>query len=420
MEKEIKDNSNTEAAVNTEALAQAAKPQGIEYEALGIPTEAPAQEKKRKKDSKDSGSFRIPNKALDILIDCKATAWQIGAYLTLARYTESTGKFTTASNKAICKNTGASSGSAKRPGKARELVQWLTEKKLIYTPEAWHNKTKEKIPEIPHKLYPITFVLDDFKSKDTEWVWFPNTLVDGHGKFTQPLKRLKQCGDIVARTLLLMYSMDDMEQYGGVSPVKAVYKSYEMQHHATTHDFAFWEADAQASLAWEFFYIPALGLKVFSENKKKQEEEIKPFWDALRTLESRGFIYEVVTVMDGEANSQDARPIYELKIRARHGETNPAEQGFADRINKIFENIGITGIADAAGRFNGKYPVLSRAGIKPYVTGIYRLRFRVSNPKNYSVGDSWKRIGKDQRDMLEEIEQLEKMLGMTAQKAENV
>ena len=42
--------------------------------------------------------------------------------------------------------------------------------------------------------------------------------------------------------------------------------------------------------------------------------------------------------------------------------------------------------------------VLCLAGIKPQVIGIYRLRFRITNPKNYPVKASWIRMQNDRND----------------------
>jgi hypothetical protein len=51
------------------------------------------QSESETKAKKGSGSFRIPRKAVDILIQNRATGWQIGIFLTIARYTDASGKF---------------------------------------------------------------------------------------------------------------------------------------------------------------------------------------------------------------------------------------------------------------------------------------------------------------------------------------
>jgi hypothetical protein len=59
------------------------------------------------KPSRGPGSFCIPRAALDALIDAKATVYEICAYLVLARFTEGTGRYSTASISAINRYTGA-------------------------------------------------------------------------------------------------------------------------------------------------------------------------------------------------------------------------------------------------------------------------------------------------------------------------
>jgi len=66
-------------------------------------------------------------------------------------------------------------------------------------------------------------------------------------------------------------------------------------------------------------------------------------------------------------------------------------EGIIQYVNTIFEKRGRS-LADNAGRFNGNYPVLSLVGRKQQVRGIYRLRFRITNPKNYTVKEAWTRI----------------------------
>ncbi len=163
----------------------------------------------REKDRKGQGSLRIPEEALDFLIKNRATAFQIGAYLTLARFTDESGKFSTAGYEAIYRYTAACPGDSQKPGKGRQLVEELLKmgnqtsplpsatqespakrkgpknanpapppplpSKLVYTPDDWHRQTGEAIPETPNKLFPVNWILNDFGGE--KWVWFPNELV---------------------------------------------------------------------------------------------------------------------------------------------------------------------------------------------------------------------------------------------------
>ncbi|MDD2541159.1 MAG: hypothetical protein PHH28_08955 [Desulfuromonadaceae bacterium] len=396
------------------------------------------EEQKQQTEKKKKGCFRIAKEAFDVLITNKATAWELGAYLVLARHTDESGKFSTAGHKKIYEAIGASPGTEKNPGIGRRLVKKLMEMgqspdpngngtmlkrplgKLIYQADEWSIITDEEIPDTKHELYPVNFVLNDFSSE--EWVWFPNELVDGYKRFKSPLKKLKQSGDVATRLLFLSYRVNNMEDFGGIPPLSNFYNKYVTSEHLTTaYGFAFYKVtDKKQFSAFNLISLPALGITSFSENPEEKVAQLKPFWDALSSLESQGFMYEMVTVMDNSPDSADARPVYELHNKSYS--TNIGEEGLSRRIDRILAKIVGTGrefrVADDLGRYYGNYPVISRVGILPHVVGIYRLRFRISNPKNYPVKAAWQRIRNDQNEMEYELEQLEVLLASTFQFAD--
>lgn len=370
------------------------------------------------KKTKGHGSFCISKKAITVLLSRKATALHIGAYLTLARYTDETHRYSTGSLKAIYTATGASNikGST-----AERIVNELcamqsgdklpkgVQPALIYKPDEWQKITKISLPEIPHKLHTIQHVLNDFGGG--EYVWFPNSLVDGIGKFKQPLKRLKQCGDVAARLMLLMYERDNMMEFGGVPPYDNVYHGYSTEHVTTSHGCSFWSAIQSTRSVFGSLSVPSLGIAKIPMDGVENDKVIRVFFDALTSLESMGFINEVVTVMDGSANDQDARPLYILQSKERHGyaDTSLDLAGPVDYISSKMEN---NSCADSQGRFNGKYSVIVPAGIKPYTVGIYRLRFRISNTNNLGVRSAWVRMRSDYNDMADTLVMLAERAGI--------
>jgi hypothetical protein len=76
-------------------------------------------------------------------------------------------------------------------------------------------------------------------------------------------------------------------------------------------------------------------------------------------------------------------------------------------------------MADKAGRFFDKFPVLSYLGTTPYVAGIYRPRFQIMNPKNYTIISSWKRRVGDRETMLELLNHLERRLRIPSELPDN-
>jgi hypothetical protein len=378
------------------------------------------QSESETKAKKGSGSFRIPRKAVDILLQNRATAWQIGIFLTIARFTDASGKFSSAGYKAIHQATGASPGTESRPGRGRQIAADLlkigryehearrAKKKsslegILYTAEEWQEKTGEAVPEIEHELHKVRWVLNSFETDD--WVWFPNSLTDGYGRFRQPLKRLKQCGDLAARLLLFLYAADNMEKFGGMPPYNNIYRQYKTYHVKSANGYAFWETEEDCSYVYDRLSLPVLCLSKFSDDSDAKKKQIKPFWDALSSLENSGFMYECVTVMDGASLNEDSRPMYDLVTRPKHGHPLKGEEGLLHKINQIVIDFEYRSESESR-RFYSKYPVISIVGVQPLVIGIYRLRFRVANPKNYPVRAAWRRIHEERNYWNEELQQL--------------
>jgi len=365
---------------------------------------------------KGTGSFSIPVEAVSILLEQKATAWQIGAYLALARFSDAENKHSTASLKAIYAATGAANnknGTADRI--MSQLLIMQSEKteiyrlpSLLYRPDQWLENSEEEIPVIPHALHKVQFVLNDFDCD--ERVWFPNTLVDGVGKFTQPLKTLKQLGDIAARLLLLMYANNNMVEFGGLPPFGNVYQSYKRSYQNTTCDFAFWTAESSNKMLFRQYWEQILGLTNLSTDENDKSDELKPLWNALDSLLNRGFIEEIITVMDRHPDDQDSRPIYILSTRSKHGKADTTFDALAKNDYLMEKATGISS-SDSMGRFSNSFPVIVRTGIEPHIAGIYRLRFRINNQRNIGVTQSWQRTGSEANKHALDMEFLEQQLG---------
>ena len=178
---------------------------------------------------KGKGSFWISKQAIEILLDAKATALEIAAYLVMAKHTDEGGMFTTSGIKAIHKATGVSHPVIQR---AVDKISQMTlgkgkEPHLIYKADDWQKLTKTELPSAPFERAEVRYVVNDYKAKPEDKVWISNELVTGYGKFTQPLKKLKMCGDVAARLLLISYRESNLEQYGGVNP-RVFHHAYEM------------------------------------------------------------------------------------------------------------------------------------------------------------------------------------------------
>jgi len=208
---------------------------------------------------------------------------------------------------------------------------------------------------------------------------------------------------VAARLLLIMYRENKMEQFGGVPPSVAHYRYINEKQPAVLKGFQLWHATKGDVVAYHNFFLRALQLEQVSNEEGAKKTQVQPFWDAIEALQAAGFVYEVVTVMDAEPNSSDANVIYELKARNWRGYSPKGEQGLAGGMARLADYLGYPA---AAGRFHGNYAVILERGVTPHIAGIFRLRFRVANPKNYTVRTAFQRIGAGQAEWRNILEAL--------------
>lgn len=346
------------------------------------------------------GSFCIPPDAVAALLANKASAVDIAAYLVLARFTGHDGRFSTAGVKAIKKAVGL--GDAMAEAAIERLLKNYRSGRsacpILYRPDEWALAKQEAVPAAATVKSQVRWVLNDFAAKPTDGVWFGNALVDGIGRFARPLLRLKRCGDVAARLLLKLHQANDMTEYGGIPPHGNVFKKYNMTQAGAFAEYKVWHGQDGNLEAYNFLSNLCQGHDSSQRGKPKPEEIMEHFWTALNALESCGFIYESVTVLDGDPGKPDSLPICSLKTKSRHGDPPKGEEGLGGETARLAGLLGYP-VTDKAGRFYGKYAAIVPAYItQPHIAGIYRLRFRVANPRNYGVTEAWARFHSRQRE----------------------
>lgn len=378
---------------------------------------------------KGPGSFCVPRAAVEALLDAKATAYEICAYLVLAKYTDESGRYSPASISAMNKATGANKlkggpvdraierlkqiraktvkqVSNGRSGKAHQWIEQATDLgPILFERTAWQQQTGEILPDGPTERGLVRYVLPDFGEKKESRVWFGNNLVGG---FTQPLKALKNAGDEAARLLLAMYAANDMELWGGVRPVglgRGPWTRYE----PVAPDVPL-RGGARLIRAKDQGWVASIDQRISGGDDEA-------YWDALRALKSAGLIYEVVTVLNRNAKKEkfagtgveysaipgDAEPYYELDARPEHGYKPEGEEGIGGATAKTAGDLGHP-VAVEGGHFDGTYAAIVPTGYPAMIAGVYRLRFRVANPKNAGVKGAWERIHRNNRDAFELVQ----------------
>ncbi|THJ45653.1 hypothetical protein E9536_40795 [Burkholderia sp. LS-044] len=387
-------------------------------------------------------SFCISKAALETLIEYKASAYEICAYLTLAKYTDASGRLSPASVKAVNTATGGNKATIER---AIERLQTMHVRRqgmqigkkaapvvdygpIVWTREAWCNKTGEILVDGPTERGKIRYVLPDFDEPVEDRIWFGSNLVSGINGFL-PLRELKNAGDVAARLLLLLYQVNDMGAWGGIEPFRGPYNRYE-----PVAEDAFLRGNARlirakrggtvASGGSGSIFALAWGEKVNGDWWGKHKEAGGPCWRALEALESSGLIYEVVMVLNRDAKKQHfasgeeysaipegAEPYYELDCRSQHGYKPVGEEGIGGATARTAGDCG-SPVATEGGRLDGTYAAIVPRGYGAMVAGIFRVRFRVSNPKNVGVKDAWARIAENNRTAFEFMQRVRQSSGL--------
>lgn len=240
-----------------------------------------------------------------------------------------------------------------------------------------------------------TYALSSFASGSDENAWFSNELVDGYGAFKTPLKTLIKYGDTAFRLLLMMYRHNDMEKFGGVNPYY-VYEKFSLEDiDSAPNGFDLHHAAFLHQIVNTPFARACLRLSEWPKDEGEKEKAIAPFWQALKGLQSSGLIYPVVTVFNDDPSKEknsSASLLYILHTKTQSGFVPKGEEGLSSDTARISGDIYKRPVCDSQGRFYGRYAVVVPAGMPVNVTGIFRLRFRVSNAANAGVKDTWRMI----------------------------
>ena len=310
---------------------------------------------------KPGNAFFVTRKTLEAILNAKLKAPEIAIFLTLARFTNKTGAESTAGFQAIQKNAGIGKSAAEKYLQHMHLVKVA------------NNRGKQEPLAASALDLPL---LDKNKRTQTRWtlggmawddkVWFPNTLVDGYGRFQNPLRRLCRCGDAAARLLLLFYMHADFATYTGINPKTAACQKYEARLDTTYKGHNFFIVTASGPRAFPEIASIALGGTLSSN--------IVPavFWSYLELLKSNGFIYEAIAICD------DSCPLYFIHVKNPHGNAPPTgEEHIGGRIATVFSRLGKP-LTETGGRFSGRFGAIVPDGLPIQAWGIYRLRLRTS------------------------------------------
>lgn len=404
------------------------------------------------------GSFAIPRAAVGALLREGATALEICAYLVLARFSDRSGRYSTASVNAISRYTGSNKTVGGSIARAIDRLQRIrgfgseqvTEVKdqstrsvhkvvprapIVVSREAWPKPDDVRAADGPTERSSVRFVLPDFDEEPSERVWLSNAIVDGIGRFDRPLRALKNAGDEAARLLLVLYLNNDMYVWGGVDPTlegspyvsfEKVFKDEIVKGGARL---------IRARRRGVVFGVELQGKvsrapRAQSALSHSFENAQSPGIRALEALLGLGMVYEVVMVLNRDAVPlrpklakrvysgipMDAEPLYELDTLTRSLGFKPrGEEGIGVATAKTAKDLGFP-VTLPDGRFDGTYAAFVQQGVPAMLAGIVRLRFRVNNVKNAGVRGAWLQIYQGNTEALDFLQKVRRANRLTLPK----
>lgn len=136
-------------------------------------------------------------------------------------------------------------------------------------------------------------MLPTFDEPLKDRVWFGSGLVRGDTDIKTPLRDLKRCGDVAARLLLALYVGQDTDHWYGIPPDRFPWLDYKMEDETASAARVIYATRGSINgLCWP------LVDRINRGHTKLEGSRAEACWEALGTLESHGFLYPAVVLLD--------------------------------------------------------------------------------------------------------------------------
>ena len=149
-----------------------------------------------------------------------------------------------------------------------------------------------------------------FRLPEPDYLFLPNSLVDGFREGDVPLARLRQIGDRRAiATLLRVYQHANLPEDGGIRPaeIRETFRRFET---ARWGQFTVWAFVSESyAAAWDPFVTPF----VDGYTGEARERLLEEFWTAWKALIAAGLVEHVAYIMEG--SSPGAQAIHPFPLR---------------------------------------------------------------------------------------------------------
>lgn len=376
-----------------------------------------------KSSANDGSSFAVPHAAIKALLDARADAVTIGAYLKLAAHTEGTGQFSSASVTAIQNAVGGGKDRFNRkraadaianlctiraPIQAAETTPAVTPtptipvlkgkrkqrsipttdstpalptQPLVYTREAWLEERGGELPDGPIERGRIRHVLPTFGEPLDKRVWFGSGLVFGDGEdgiFANPLQQLKNCGNVAARLLLALYAGQDLDRWYGIPPHGFSWNSYKLQE-TIYGQYRVLRGESNS----------IVGDHDLFDRVDSGRMNNDACFTAIKALLSAGFVYEMVALLNRNpipAKFSNGNPYGNIPNDAEILCDLGSPSQFEPVQPEIEQGLGVDYLDTVKALHWEEHPydylAIVPTGSQAMIAGLYRLRFRVTNHDN--------------------------------------
>jgi len=335
-------------------------------------------DKQEDSDKQGKGFFTVNLSLIDGMVKKGAAAEELMAYLVLARGIDKAGRYAALSThgaNSIGNRTGCSHT------RAIKALDWLVKHGFIKPVTADTNQSKRtshkwQLVEVPTEL-PLA-----------------NELADGigRGKSNPPMERIynqskgKTIGIARLDTLMLLlhlYKHQELSEYGGINPMQAIYRNWELNLNADTTEVA-----GSNAAIYEIAGGSNEVLKTFSKEAlfyvEDADERLQRFWAAFNNLKQLGWLYETTQVWSADPSKhKQAEPLYTLYVHDRHA--RDSDPYLANQINQVAiqqfdpDNKGFNSNGQfdpELDLFNGQFRYVANKKTGGFPIGIYRLKFR--------------------------------------------
>lgn len=132
-----------------------------------------------------------------------------------------------------------------------------------------------------------------------DWIWLPNSLIDGASDEVAPVEKLRMAQDLPSLRLLIdLYHIHSLSFSGGVPPM-LLWTAYDANEVAHQRSYRIWDVSDEAET---FFSMHSPFFQQFWRSANgKTKQATDEFWRCFNLLTSLGYIHIVQHLLEGDS-----------------------------------------------------------------------------------------------------------------------